>query len=108
MSLFEGMNRKQRREFDKMPTEQKAQVIEVSLMEKISPVMQREITRSMIAGMDLVWKSLYNDYVSKFDDTDDVGEYNEIVGKLMSKIREQYLRIITNEAKDGQDEVPSD
>lgn len=105
MSLFESMNRKQRKEFDKLPTEQKAQVIEVSLMEKISSVMQKGITRSMIAGMDLVWKYLYNDYVSKFDDTDDVAEYNEIVGKMMSKIREQYLRIISNEAKENKDEV---
>lgn len=97
------MNRQEKRKlnknFNKLPPEQQEAVIQHMLIEKISPVMNKEITKSIIAGTDLVWSELYEKFVSVYDATLDESEAKSIVENMMSVIRQQYLRIQTNKAK---------
>lgn len=109
MSLFESMNRKQRRKFQKMKPEEQAHLIEAAMMQKISPVMSKEITKAMITGTNLVWEQLYSEFVEKMDFTTSDVEYDELINQLLSLIRTQYLRIQADKLKgDNENEVRGD
>lgn len=100
-------NRKTKRQFKKLPNDQQEAVLQHLLIEKISPVMNKEITKSIIAGTDLVWEQLYSNYVSKYDAVTDCEMKQAIISDMLSTIRIEYLRIQTNKAKQktkGEDE----
>lgn len=99
MSFFEKMNRKQKRKFNKLSPEEQAPIIEAELVQKVSPIMAKEIANSMIAGADLVWEQLYSDYVSMIDATYEESELRLRIEALLGKIRTQYLRIQSDKAK---------
>lgn len=99
MSTF---NRRQRRKFNQLPDDQKEAFIQHLVIDKVSGVMNKEITKSMIVGMDMVWTQLYEDCVNPLDNVENEAEWNRKVGELLSLIRTQYLRIEANKAKENQ------
>lgn len=92
MSFFSNLSRKEKRKFNNMSPEEQAPIIQAELIRKIDGQMGKIVQRDIQVGMDLVWTSLYNDFVSEYDSAKYEDQYI-IVENLMSKIRTQYLRI---------------
>lgn len=99
MSFFKNMNRKEKRKFNKLSPDEQAPIIEAELIQKVSPVMAKEIANSMIVGRKLVWKELYDDFVVRADSAENAEEWERVVGELLSTIRLQYLSIESNGIK---------
>lgn len=100
MSIFDSLNRKEKRNFTKMPKSKQAELIQAALIEKISPVMSTEITKAMITGMDLLWSQLYVDFVEKIDAAHDSFKEKELIDALLSLIREKYIAVQARKAKE--------
>lgn len=106
--FFENMNRKQKRQFNKLSPDEQAPIIEAELIQKVSPVMAKEIANAMIVGGDLVWEKLYTDFVEEYDNLPIHAireEGSEIIIAILSTIRAQHLRIEASKAKEDKDEV---
>lgn len=98
--LIDKMNRKQKRKFNKLSPDEQAPIIEAELIQKVSPIMAKEIAKAMITGMDLVYEKLFDEFVNPLDTTDSEDEWNMMINNLLSLIRTQYLRIETNKANE--------
>ena len=95
-TFFDGMSKKDKRNFQKLPIEKQREVISGAIMQKISTVMTREIAKATIAGMDNVIETLYNEHVSLIDVCQDPEERDNLIDKLLGYIRKEYLRIQVN------------
>lgn len=95
------MNRKEKRKFNKLSPDEQAPIIEAELIQKVSPIMAKEITNAIIAGMDIVWEKLYNDCVNILDNTNNEDDRNKAIDYMLSLIRTQHLRIEANKAKEN-------
>lgn len=94
------MNRKQKRRFNKLSPDEKAPIIEAELVQKVSPILAQEISKAMIAGMNLVYEKLFDEFVNPLDTADSEDEWNMMINNMLSLIRTQYLRIEARKAKD--------
>lgn len=98
--FIDKMNRKQKRQFNKLSPDEQAPIIEAELIQKVSPVMADQISKSMIAGMNLVWENIYTSHVrmiDKLDEDENSDEWKERVNALLSEIRKQYIRVKAKE-----------
>lgn len=104
-NIFEGMNRKSRRGFNKLHDEQKQEVIRSAIMDKVSGVMAGEVAKSIITGMQLAHEQLYTKYVSAIDELQVNGEdSSQEIEKLLGHIRTEYLKIMTEKRKESEKE----
>lgn len=98
------MNRNQRRKFNKsfgkLSNDEQEAFVGAMITQKIAPVMNKEITKAMITGMNVLYEQLYTDFVSNYDLETDPYEKDRIIGELLSVIRTQYLRIESEKAKE--------
>lgn len=101
--FIDRMNRKQKRKFNKLSTDEQAPIIEAELIQKVSPIMAEQISKSMITGMELLWEQLYEDFVKPIDEMDDDEMYAK-VDEMLSMIRTQHLKIESNKAKERKDD----
>lgn len=74
--------------------------IKEALIKKIEPVFTKQIVKSMIAGSNLVWEEIYNDYVAKIDATKDSETRNRAISEMLCRIREKHLSISAATARD--------
>lgn len=97
MNIFSNMNRKQKREFNSLDNDKKAELIQSALVEKVSGVMAKETAKSMIRGMEFQLEELYTKYVMKMDDFIIDGDFessNKINEELLSFLRMKHLEFI--------------
>ncbi len=97
-SILASMNRKAKRNFDKLSQEQKAEIIKTEIINKVSVAMSQEISKSMIYGIAFGKEQLYKNYVSKIDELECNGNNSsEEIQKLLSHIREEHFKFIQEE-----------
>lgn len=110
-NIFKGMNRKQKREFDKLDSDKKSEILQAAIVDKVSGTMATEIAKAMISGMELEREQLYNNYVSKiqeiYDSRDGDIRYAkksiDEIGRLLSYLRVEHLKYIQKQKKNIQD-----
>lgn len=105
MSFFRKLNRKQRRQFDKLEQEEKNQIIAREISEKIKETSQKQIAVSFIKGTIWANKILYDKYVTAWD----AANYNDkrkVAKELIDEIRMRYENSIKkeNETKNNEQE----
>lgn len=89
MSFFRKLNRKQRRQFDKLDKNEQKQVIATEINKAVSDVTKKQIANAFLRGVAWENKLLYEKFVTKWD----AAKYNEKrnVGKeLVEYIRNHY------------------
>ena len=107
--LPKNANKKQKKKFNKefsaLTPDEQAEVIKAELVGQISNSMNHAICNAVITGMNLAYKQLYEDYVSKIDDPllD-----SEMVEALLSFIRMEYVKYKANEQMNEQEDKESD
>lgn len=94
-------SKKGKKEFEKMSTEKKAEVIQAAISEKVSGVMATEIAKAMIAGIKQQNKLLYNKFVMQIDGCKSGDqEWIDKVEDLLSYLRTEHLKNIIGESKE--------
>ena len=88
MSIFDRMNRQQKREFEKLPQNEKLEIIAAEIQNKASAAMQDEIANSVYRGYVLAHSMLYEDFVKPFMESKDEKESEHILAGLIQKITE--------------------
>lgn len=85
------MGRKSKKEFNKLSSEKKAEVLQAALIEKTSKVLAQEIPKAMINGMKLEREDVYRKYVQPIDECKP--EERDIkIEKLLSYFRIAHLQ----------------
>lgn len=103
MNVFKGMNRKQKREFDKLENDKKAELLQAAIVDKVSGTMATEIAKAMISGMELEREQLYQKYVVNIDDCSyGCDEWFEYADKLLSYLRMEHLKYQQKQTKNMQ------
>lgn len=104
-------SKKGAKEFEKLPNESKAQVIQAAIIEKTSHVMAQEIAKGIIKGTEFEQEHIYNEFVSKIDAYKiESQEWHDAVDKLLSYIRVKHVNYLSkkeNEKKNGADDIES-
>ena len=83
------MNRKQKREFEKMPREKQMEMFAFEMDKHYNEMAQEHITKSFYRGTLAAFHTLYDNYVKEIIDNKDkmtAEEFNEKVAKLIATI----------------------
>lgn len=104
MGKFEHWNRQQKRKFEKLDNDTKAEMLTACIMEKIAPVYNKTIAQSMILGIKLERKEIYDKYVNKID-SQEYGskEWLNEVEQLLSYFRVHYLEMEIEKNKENRE-----
>lgn len=104
MSVFK--NRAQRRKFNKLGSETKHAVVELSIQQAVSKVLAKEVSQAIVDGMDLQSNHLYTKYVSKIDSgVLSEAEKADCIEHLLSTIRKGHINYVKKHGKEAEDMV---
>lgn len=93
------MNRKQKRGFNKLSEDEKSELIKSEIVNKVSPIMSREIANATVNGIYIERDRLYNHYVKPIDESDTEEEKTRLVNELLGFLREEHVKKIQREGK---------
>lgn len=84
--------KKQAKEFAKLSKEDRQKFLELAFSQAVDNALRKHIPLAMVSGMRLRSDALYEKYVRKLDELCvDTTEWNEMVEKMLSEIRTDYL-----------------
>lgn len=90
---FSHMNRAQRRKFDSLPVEQKAEAIQAAVIENAKKPMADAVARAMIHGMAFAGEQIYQNYVTRIDSAEIAQDEREReIDNLLSFLRVAHLK----------------
>lgn len=97
MNIFKNMNKKQKKEFEKMPREQQMEMFAFEMNKEFNELAQSYITKSFYQGTLSAFHMLYENYVKELVNKKDelsTEEFTIIVAKIIavvSKYNDNYL-----------------
>lgn len=104
MSFLRGLNRKKRRQFDKLEQEEKNQIIAHDIAEKFKEVGERQIAVAFVKGVVHANEMLYEKYVTAWD----AAKYEEkrkVAKQLVEEIRMHHQKYLeTQKNAENKDE----
>lgn len=104
MSFFRGLNRKKRRQFDKLEQEEKNQIIAHEISQKVSETTQKQIAVAFVKGVVQANEMLYEKYVTAWD----AAKYEEkrkVAKQLVEEIRMHHQKYLeTQQNAENKDE----
>lgn len=110
-NIFKSMNRKQKREFDKLDKDKKAELLKSAIIDKVSGTMSQEIAKSMISGMELEREQIYQKFVVPIDSLSETfqnDEWNTEIKKLLSYLRMEHIKYKQKQMKNMKDDVKNE
>ena len=93
MGFLRGLNRKKRRQFDKLEQEEKKQIVAHEILEKIKETTQKQISSSFVKGVIWANKILYEKYVTAWDEAK-YEEKRKVAKELIEEIRMHYEKAV--------------
>lgn len=91
-NIFERMNRKEKRNFEKLPAEKKAEILSSEISKKFTASVRGQIENSVLVGYEMACRLFAENYVIKYLDEDDPEKAVEILNGLLGEI----MRVYTN------------
>lgn len=70
-NFLRSLNRKQRRQFNKLDTDEKEDILAAEVAKKINESAGKEISKAFVKGAIFANKLLYDHYLIKWDELDD-------------------------------------
>lgn len=90
---FSHMNREQKRQFDALPVEQKAQVVQAAVLDEAKKTMANQISDAMIRGVRVAREEIYKEHVSAIDQEGISEELRQMrIENLLSFLRIEHLK----------------
>lgn len=89
-SIFERMNRKEKRAFDNLSPDEKVKIIQQELNNKVSASMQDEIVNSFYRGYLQAFKLLGDNFLKRIEQTEDGDEILDLTTKMIAEIKRNY------------------
>ena len=104
MSFFSKLNRKQRRQFDRLEQEEKNRIIAHEISEKIKETTQKQIGVAFVKGVAQANEILYNKYFTEWD----AAKYDEkrkVAKQLVEEIRMHHEKFVeTQKSAENQEQ----
>lgn len=108
MSSFLGsLNRKQRRQFNKLDTDEKKDILAAEVAKKINESAGKEISKAFVKGAIFANKLLYDHYLTKWDELDD-HEKTGIAEALVAEIKLHRDKALAMFPEDNQKDTDSE
>lgn len=92
-SFLRSLNRKQRRQFDKLDSEEKKEIIAADIAKKINESAGKQISKAFIQGAIFGNKVLYEHYLTNWDILDDAQKLR-VANELAHEIKEHYQKAL--------------
>lgn len=110
MSFLRGLNRKQRRQFNKLEKDEKMQLLSHEMSEKYREMLNKEVAKSFIDGILFESKLLYDRYLNDYFNEEDQTKKDELVQKMIENVRSDYEKYLIRigEAKKEKQENESE
>lgn len=90
---FSHMNRKQKRQFDALPVEQKAQAVQAAVLDEVEKAIANQISDAMIRGMRMAREDIYQQHVTRIDQEGISEEVRQAhIEALLSFLRIEHLK----------------
>lgn len=108
MSNFLGsLNRKRRRQFNKLDTDEKKDILAAEVAKKINESAGKEISKAFVKGAIFANKLLYDHYLTKWDELDD-HEKMGIAEALVAEIKLHRDKALAMFPEDNQKDTDSE
>lgn len=102
-NFLRSLNRKQRRQFDKLGAEEKKEIIAADIAKKINEAAGEKISDAFIQGSIFGNKVLYEHYLTNWDILDDAQKLR-VANELADEIKEHYQRALVMFPEDAKPE----
>lgn len=102
-SFLRSLNRKKRRQFDKLDSEEKKEIIAAEIAKKINAAAGEKISDAFIQGSIFGNKVLYEHYLTNWDTLDDAQKLR-VANELADEIKEHYQRALVMFPEDAKPE----
>lgn len=89
-SIFERMNRKEKRSFNNLTPDEKVKIIQQELNNKVSATMQDEIVNSFYRGYLQAFNILGEKYIDKIANAENEFEFHEVITDMIVEIKRNY------------------
>lgn len=92
-SFLRSLNRKKRRQFNKLGAEEKKEIIAADIAKKISESAGKQISKAFVQGAIFANKVLYEHYLTEWDKIDDSTKLR-VANELADEIKEHYQKAL--------------
>lgn len=106
-SFLRSLNRKQRRQFNKLDTDEKKDILAAEVAKKINESAGKEISKAFVKGAIFANKLLYDHYLTKWDELDD-HEKMGIAEALVAEIKLHRDKALAMFPEDNQKDTDSE
>jgi hypothetical protein len=109
MGLFDSMNRKSKRQFDKELTqEQKDAIVQAEVLNKITPAMNERVAKAVVDGTLLAYNLIYMNYIEPLEHPINEFERERIISDMMRDIKAKSDKFVQNTKNVSKDETASE
>ena len=106
-SFLRSLNRKQRRQFNKLDEDEKKDILAAEVAKKINESAGKEISKAFVKGTIFANKLLYDHYLTKWDELDD-HEKMGIAEALVAEIKLHRDKALAMFPEDNQKDTDSE
>lgn len=92
-SFLRSLNRKQRRQFNKLDTDEKKDILAAEVAKKINESAGKQISKAFVHGAIFGNKILYEHYLTNWDIIDDAKKLR-VANELADEIKEHYQKAL--------------
>lgn len=92
-NFLRSLNRKQRRQFNKLDTDEKKDILAAEVAKKINESAGKQISKAFIQGAIFGNKVLYEHYLTNWDIIDDAQKLR-VANELADEIKEHYQKAL--------------
>lgn len=97
--IYSNLSKKDKKAFNKLSNEEKAEIIQANVTDKVSGILLNAITNATIDSMLNTYEMLYQDFVKPYDESMSDHSY---VDQLLSELRIKHLEYVKRQNKEGE------
>lgn len=99
--IYSNLSKKDKKAFNKLSDEEKAEIIQATVVDKVSSILLKAVTNATIDSMLNTYEMLYQDFVKPLDESMSDHSY---IDKLLSELRMKHLEYVKRQNKEGETE----
>ena len=106
-NFLRSLNRKQRRQFDKLDTDEKKDILVAEVAKKINESAGKEISKAFVKGAIFANKIIYDNHLTEWDNADSQKKL-EIAEALVAEIKMHRDKALAMFPEDSQKDTDSE
>lgn len=104
MNLLKTLNRKQRRQFNKLDKQEQIKIVAQQINEKTSKTTQEHIAKAFVDGTLTAYKLLGDRYLERYESAQTENDFKELMDDLFKEVKRK-IDIYNERFKESEDKA---